>query len=135
VTCQLCQLLVVATVAALASAASGCGSDNAAPGDDSGGCMPIDSPTTCPANPPSYQNEIRFVVASNCAQAKCHAPGGAVSVHNFTTYDGVVADRLTVAFRVSMCAMPMPPAGYPQLTTAQRLDLITWAGICKAPNN
>jgi hypothetical protein len=38
-----------------------------------------------------------------------------------------------VAVQVAMCLMP--PAGYPQLTAAQRVDLITWAGICKAPDN
>ena len=99
--------------------------------------MPVDPPATCPSAPPSYANEISFIVAEYCV-AKCHAPGGSESVHNFTTYTGVFDDHLTCAAQLARCPSSsggMPPLGYSQPTAAQRLDLITWASICKAPDN
>ena len=131
-------LLACVAVTALALAL-GCSGGSAAPGDDAGSeCTPVEPPATCPSPPPSYKNEIQFVVASDCAGAKCHSDGGAESVHDFTTYQGIYGDRLTFAQQVSLCpssSSGMPPLGYPQPTAAQRLDLIAWAGICKAPNN
>ena len=94
--------------------------------------------TSCPTPPPSYDTEISFIVANDCAGAKCHSSGGAESVHDFTTYEGVVNDRLTFAQQVALCptsSSGMPPLGYPQPTQEQRAALVTWAGICKAPNN
>lgn len=132
--------------AALASAAAGCGgssSGSAAPGSDDAGaagadCKPVVIPTSCPSPPPSYKSEISFIVANYCAGAKCHSEGGAESVHDFTTYEGIVNDCLTFAQQVALCpmqSMGMPPLGSPQPTEEQRLDLATWAGVCRAPNN
>ncbi len=132
------RLLVTAAVTALASAA-GCSGDSAALSEDAGGaCMPVEPPASCPVPPPSYKDEIAFVVASNCAGQKCHSPGGAASAQDFTTYDGLRKDRLTVAQQVALCptsSSGMPPLGYPQPMQQQRLDLVAWAGICQAPNN
>jgi hypothetical protein len=132
--------VILACVAAVgfADAALGCSADSATASDAGTECMPVNPPATCPSPPPSYKNEIQFVVANYCAQAKCHAPGGAESVHDFTTYQGIYDDHLTFAAQLAMCptsSAGMPPLGYPQPTAAQRLDLITWASICKAPNN
>jgi hypothetical protein len=127
----------LAGVAILAVACGGGGS--AASGDDAGSeCMPIDPPATCPTPPPSYKNEISFVIANDCASAKCHAEGGAEHVHDFTTYAGVYGDHITIGMQVGLCpslSSGMPPPGYPQPTAAQRLDLVTWAVPCRAPNN
>jgi hypothetical protein len=112
-------LLVSAAAAAVGASLSGCGGESAAPGDAGPVCMPIDPPASCPSPPPSYKKEIAFVVANDCAGANCHAAGGAESVHDFTTYEGVFAD----------------PLGYPQPTATQRADLVAWASVCGAPDN
>ncbi len=100
--------------------------------------MPIDPPAACPSPPPSYKSEISSVIAHDCASTGCHVAGGAESVHNFVTYAGVYDDHLTIAMQVGLCpslSSGMPPPGYPQPTAAQRLDLVTWASICGAPDN
>jgi hypothetical protein len=130
--------LMLAAVTASSSAA-GCSGGSAAPVDEAGSaCMPIDPPTICPSPPPSYKNEIQFLVADFCAGAKCHSPGGAESVHDFTTRQGIYDDRLTFAQQLTLCpssSSGMPPLGYPQPTTAQRSALIAWAAVCGSPDN
>jgi hypothetical protein len=130
--------------AALACAAVGCSGGSATSSSEAGSdgsgseCKPVDVPTSCPSPPPSYKNEIAFIVANDCAGAKCHSDGGGGSVHDFTTYQGIVHDRLTFAQQVALCPMAssgMPPPGSPQPTAEQRLALVTWAGICRAPDN
>jgi hypothetical protein len=119
--------------------ALGCSGGSAVSSAEGGSeCMPLDPPATCPSPPPSYKSEIQFVVANDCARASCHASGGAESVHDFTTYKGIYADRLTFAMQVALCPSPssgMPPLGYTQPTAAQRLALVTWASVCGAPDN
>jgi hypothetical protein len=95
-------------------------------------------PTTCPSPPPSYKNEIAPIVANYCAESTCHTRGGLEQAKDFTTYQGLSGDHLTVAQQVALCpstSSGMPPPAYPQPTMAQRLDLVTWAGVCRAPNN
>ncbi len=133
------RLAASAVAVAIACVALACSGGSAAPsGDDGSACMPVDIPSTCPSPPPSYKSDISFIVANDCAGAKCHSSGGAESVHDFTTYKGLYGDHLTVAMQVALCPMAssgMPPLGYPQPTTAQRLALVTWASICGAPDN
>jgi hypothetical protein len=128
-----------AALAAVAVVAIACGGGSAAPGDAAGSeCMPIDPPAACPTPAPSYKSEIASVIANDCAISNCHVAGGAESVHNFVTYAGVYDDHLTIAMQVGLCPSPssgMPPPGYVQPTAAQRLDLVTWASICGAPDN
>jgi hypothetical protein len=133
---KVARILIVLAVG-IASALAGCSGGSASPTDDGGACTSVTAPTACPASPPSYNGEIKYVVANFCAEPQCHGSSAGVSVHDFTTLKGIVDDRLTFATEAARCpsAMGMPPAGYPQPTTAQRLDLVTWAGICKAPNN
>jgi hypothetical protein len=132
-------LLALVAAFALASAAPGCGGGSAASSDDAGSaCMPVDIPTTCPSPPPSYKSTIQFLVADYCAQPKCHVSGGAESVHDFTTYQGIYADHLTFAMQVALCpssSSGMPPLGYRQPTAAQRLAMATWASVCGAHDN
>jgi hypothetical protein len=123
---------------ALASLVAACAGSNTAPGNDAGQCMPVVPPTTCPSPPPSYKNEIAAIVATHCLGSNCHSQGGAEGARDLATYQGLSADRPTVAFEVELCpstSSGMPPPGYPQPTMAQRLDLVTWAGVCRAPNN
>ena len=126
-------LLVSLATAVLASSVAGCGGSSAAPGDDGGRCMPVTVPTTCPSPPPSYKGEIQSIVSANCLGMSCHQKGGAESVKDFSTYQGLAADHLTVAQQVEVCLMP--PPGYQQPTAAARLALVTWAVVCQAPNN
>jgi hypothetical protein len=132
-------LLALVAAFALASAAPGCGGGSAASSDDAGSaCMPVDPPATCPSPPPSYNGEIKFIVAEYCAGVKCHSSGGAEAVHDFTTYKGVYADHLTFAMQVALCpssSSGMPPLGYMQPSAAQRLALVTWASVCGAHDN
>jgi hypothetical protein len=130
------QVLLACAATALAWSAFGCSGSSASAGDAAPACTPVTPPTTCPSPPPSYASEISFIVASDCAA--CHAPGGVDAKHDFTTYEGIVGDRLTFAQQVSLCptsSSGMPPLGYPQPTTEQRTDLIAWATVCGAPNN
>jgi hypothetical protein len=129
--------LFVFIAAAVFASVVACGGSSTAPGDDAGHCMPVEPPTTCPSPPPSYKTEISAIVATHCSEGtKCHSQGGAESVKDFTTYQGLAADHLTVEYEVAQCpSSPMPPPGYLPLTAAQRFDLVAWAGICRAPNN
>jgi hypothetical protein len=122
---------------AVTGAALGCSGGGAAANDARAACVPVDSPTACPSPPPSYNGEIKFVVANYCASAECHAPGGAASAQDFTTYQGLFRVHLTIAMQVGGCPSNggMPPVDSRQLTAAQRLDLITWVSACKAVDN
>jgi hypothetical protein len=125
--------------AVFAAAAFACSGGSPSSSDDAGSeCMPVNPPTTCPSPPPSYENEIALIVATHCAGSNCHSRGGSEALHDFTTYKGIYDDHLTFANQVSLCpssSSGMPPLGYPQPTTAQRLALVTWASVCGAPNN
>lgn len=124
---------------AIAAAVAGCSGGSASAVDDAGtACTPVTPPATCPSPPPSYSSQISFIVADFCSEPQCHGSSAGVSVHDFTTYNGIFADRLTFAREAALCpssSMGMPPTGYPQPTEAQRMALVAWAGICKAPNN
>ena len=125
--------------AALASVAAGCGGDSASP--ERRRRAPVHGRGAAhelPTPPPSYSGEISSVVANYCAVPMCHSSGGAESVHDFDDVPGRLQRPADVAQQVALCptsSSGMPPPGYRQPTQQQRLDLVTWAGICKAPNN
>jgi hypothetical protein len=131
--------MILMPAVAIAAALAGCSGGSSPAVDDAGSaCSPVTPPATCPSPPPSYSGEIGFIVATFCGKAECHGSSAGVSVHNFTSYDGIVADRLTFAREAALCpssSMGMPPAGSDQPSEQQRIALVTWAGICKAPNN
>lgn len=121
------------TALALASLAVGmvasCYLGGSSPSEaDAGGC-PSDLPAGCPGTAPSYSQKVAPVIASRCAT--CHGPGGTEPNHDFTTYDGVFAERATILTQVYSCAMPL--AGSPQLAAGEREAVLAWL-VCGAPN-
>jgi hypothetical protein len=95
-----------------------------------GSSCPNDLPSACPANPPSYSNDIAQIISNRCFP--CHAPGGVEATTPLTTYQQVFNQRSAVLDQVYHCNMPL--AGAPTLTPTQRTDLLTWL-VCNAPNN
>ena len=91
---------------------------------------PNDLPASCPANPPSYSQQVSQIISDRCFP--CHAPGGVESSVPLTTWQQVFDKHGTVLDQVYHCKMPL--AGAPTLTAAQRADLLTWL-VCNAPNN
>jgi hypothetical protein len=104
---------------------------SAMPGDagdpDGPGC-PNDLPPGCPGTPPSYSTEVAPIIATRCTS--CHGPGGVSANHDFTTYDGVLAERTTILSQVYGCLMP--PAGATGVAASERTTLLTWL-VCGAP--
>jgi len=84
--------------------------------------------TSCPDPSLSYDAGIGATLSSNCSP--CHAEGGVEASVRLTDY-GNVSTRLTsIAGQLASCSMP--PAGSPQLTTAERQMLFDWI-VCGAP--
>jgi len=96
--------------------------------DDSS--CPRDKPSSCPATPPSYANDIAPLIDQYCSQ--CHNPQVSAFDQPLSTYSDLFARRQDVLDQIYACQMPMPPA--PQPTTAERVTLLTWF-VCGAPNN
>lgn len=64
----------------------------------------------------------------------CHGSGGiGQSKEDFSTYQGVKKAGATIASQVQQCLMPQ--AGAAQPTASERETLITWALVCRAPDN
>jgi hypothetical protein len=103
----------------------------AACGADLGGSCPNDLPAACPTPAPSYATSVSFILGQACA-AGCHEPGGAAADRPLVTYAEVYAQRSAVLNQAYSCTMP--PAGSPQLTSAQRAQLFGWL-VCHAPDN
>lgn len=92
---------------------------------------PHDLPASCPTPPPSYARDIQPILATRCLG--CHGDGGvAQSIHDYTTYAGVLANRSAILDQVYVCAMPPPNAGAP--TTGERQKLLAWL-VCGAPDD
>jgi hypothetical protein len=113
-----------------AALAAGCtaGSGGAGAGGSGGGC-PNDLPASCPADAADYQATVAPILAAKCGM--CHLPGGP-SVHYLQTYAEVYALRGPTLDQVYACKMP--PVGYPQLTEAERVELLGWL-VCGAPDD
>jgi mono/diheme cytochrome c family protein len=109
-----------------------CYTGSATPGDggdpDGPGC-PNDLPASCPGTPPSYPTEIAPIITTRCAS--CHGPGGESANRDFTTYDGIFAERTTILTQVYSCRMP--PAGAPAVAPSERAALLAWL-VCGAPS-
>jgi hypothetical protein len=108
--------------------AAGCGGSSSTSSGAGGGC-PNDLPASCPADVASYQTTVAPLLAAKCVP--CHEPGGQ-SVHYLATY--AEASGLSGASLDQVYACKMPPLGYPQLTAAERAELLGWL-VCMAPDN
>jgi hypothetical protein len=91
--------------------------------------------TTCPATPPSWQNDVQPLIGTYCLT--CHSDGGvAPSKFDYTSYAGVYENRAEMLTQVYQCQMPLvdasPPAEQP--SAAERQTIVSWL-VCGAPEN
>ena len=91
--------------------------------------------TTCPATPPSWQNDVQPLIVTYCLT--CHSDGGvAPSTFDYTSYAGVYKNRAEMLTQIYQCVMPLvdasPPAQQP--SPADRQTIVFWL-VCGAPDN
>ncbi len=91
--------------------------------------------TTCPATPPSWQNDVQPLIVTYCLT--CHSDGGvAPATFDYTSYTGVYRNRAEMLTQIYQCLMPLvdaaPPA--PQPSSAERQTIVSWL-VCGAPDN
>lgn len=123
--------LLAASAAAALLAACSTGTSGG-PGQDPG-CSGLT--TTCPATPPSWQNDVQPLIVTYCLT--CHSDGGvAPSTFDYTSYQGVFKNRAEMLTQIYQCLMPLagasPPAAQPDPT--ERQTLVSWL-VCGAPEN
>jgi mono/diheme cytochrome c family protein len=121
---------VLAICAALFYVGLGCSSKEGEATADAAPSCPNDLPDACPADVPSYKDDIAHIFDVHCNS--CHGPGGTAASKDFTTYANVYRQRSAILDQTYNCHMP-PPEERP-LTDEQRQKLLAWF-VCKAPNN
>ncbi len=133
-----CLLVAHGAVAVFFAVVLACGGGGDDPSDVQS-CPTLVLAETCPSSPPSWKTDVQPIVVKYCYG--CHGPGGVEeSTLNYSTYQGVVKNRVTIADQIRICpisvgnGMPPPDAGQ-QPTSAEREALYTWALTCSAPNN
>ena len=90
--------------------------------DPQGGTScPNDLPSGCPASPPSYA-QVGPIFQTKCNS--CHSAGGSAPDRLFDTYDQIAAQQSAVLDQTYSCKMP--PAGFAQLTAAERQLVLGW---------
>jgi hypothetical protein len=129
-----CLVALVLSIAIAACASHG--SEGGSESSDDGyppGCY-LDTPSACPATPPSWTMQVQPIINATCALGgQCHGTGGAESAqYDYTTYAGVKKAYLTMEAEVEGCQMP--PAGAAAPSDADWVTLIQWFE-CGAPNN
>jgi hypothetical protein len=131
-----CVLALVLPVVALA-----CSGGAGAEPDATPTCPSLVIPDTCPTgaadadapSAPSWKKDVEPLIEKYCIS--CHSPGGiGESTEDYSTYEGVKKAGTIIGQQVNSCAMPLADAGA-QPTPAERVTLITWALVCRAPNN
>lgn len=128
---------IAVAVASLALVACGGGetstsasSSSSSSSSGAGGGCPSDLPASCPANAPHYHDTIGPLIAAKCAT--CHRAGGQEPTKPLVTYADVDARKTTVLTQIYSCRMPLATA--PQLTLAEREELLAWL-VCGAKND
>jgi hypothetical protein len=91
---------------------------------------PNDLPPSCPSPMPSFSTTVNPIIHSTCVS--CHGPGGQQVSMPFTSYDLIFKSKDRILTQVYACRMP--PEGNPQLTAAERQQVLGWL-VCDAPNN
>lgn len=89
---------------------------------------PADNQDQCVDSTLSYANGIGDLLSQRCSP--CHAAGGVEMTILLTDYGHVSGERTSIATQLVTCSMP--PAGNPQLTTAERNQILDWL-TCGAP--
>jgi uncharacterized membrane protein len=89
---------------------------------------PADNQDQCVDTTLSYDNGIGDLLTERCSP--CHAAKGVEMTILLTDYGHVSGERTSIATQLVTCSMP--PAGNPQLTTAERNQILDWL-TCGAP--
>ncbi len=95
---------------------------------DAGGSPCVSAPS-CPANVPSYKNDIVPILQNACIP--CHSPTGNAG-YDESTYEQVYQQFGSILDQVSLCQMP--PLNGPVMSDTQRIALTGWLE-CGAPEN
>jgi hypothetical protein len=97
-----------------------------------------DCPTlssTCPPQPPSWENDVQPIFRKNCAE--CHGQGGdEQGAFDSTSYEGAFAGRSEIGQVMVNCFMPPATPSSPAavLSATQRQTVLSWVA-CNAPDN
>jgi len=97
-------------------------------GQSPGQSCPADNQDQCVDTTLSYDNGIGDLLTERCSP--CHAAKGVEMTILLTDYGHVSGERGSIATQLVTCSMP--PAGNPQLTTAERNQILDWL-TCGAP--
>ncbi len=89
---------------------------------------PADNQQECADTTLSYDNGIGDLLTQRCSP--CHAAGGIEMTVPLTDYLDVRGARMTIVGELVPCLMP--PASSPQLTVAERNQILDWLS-CDAP--
>jgi hypothetical protein len=87
----------------------------------------VEPPTSCPADPPDYTNDIEPIIRERCTL--CHDGKG--EEWSLTTYEHVADWYDLIPPEVAHCRMPPPDAGVP-ITDEERVEILTWF-VCGFP--
>ena len=105
-------------------------------------CPTLVTPDVCPVaapdggtdaqGPPSWKKDVEPLFVKYCNP--CHTAGGiGQGTKDFSTFEAIQNASSTIGTQVSGCAMPQP--GNAQPTATERETIITWALVCRAPDN
>ena len=89
---------------------------------------PADEQTACVDSSLSYDAGVADIFDARCVP--CHAPGGVEATLPLTDYRHVFGERMSIGGQLVTCSMP--PDGSPQLTDAERKQILDWL-TCGAP--
>ena len=95
-----------------------------------GGTCPAEQPASCPADVPSYTNDVAPILETSCVT--CHSPTGVDPGKPLDTYAHVFDRRGEVLTQVNACRMP--PEGEMAPSDDERAIILTWL-VCGAPDN
>jgi cytochrome c5 len=123
-------IILVALVGLLSACAAACSSRTSGI-DPPPDCAALSH--TCPATMPSWQNDVKPLVATYCTQ--CHDAGGdGQSLFDATTYENVFKGRGTMETELLECGMPPAGTTAPAPDSTQRQTMVWWL-VCGAPDN
>jgi hypothetical protein len=100
----------------------------AACGQSPADSCPVYDRNECVPPAPSYDGGIGELLNQRCMP--CHGDKGIEAKHLLTDYAHVTRELMGIGNQLVTCSMP--PAGNPQLTTAEREQILNWLS-CAAP--
>jgi mono/diheme cytochrome c family protein len=96
-------------------------------GQSPSSACPSDEQGACPATALTYDSGIGALLTQRCSP--CHAPRGDAG-RLLTDYPHAFGQRTGIGTQLVSCSMP--PAGAPQLSDAERKQILDWL-TCGAP--